>query len=105
MNSDNSIKKIKGANRPVNSEKIRKATLETLPFVDLVYIFEEPTPLNLITTLKPDILVKGGDYSNQDIVGKSFVESYGGVVSIIPFKYKISTSQIIESVLSNEKKR
>lgn len=104
LNSDNSIKKIKGNNRPINSEVIRKATLETLPFVDLVYIFEEPTPLNLITSLKPDILVKGGDYLNQEIIGKSFVESYGGLVSIVPFKYKISTSQIIESVLSNEKK-
>ncbi len=99
LNSDNSIKRIKGEKRPIVPLKYRKKVLETLKPVDLVVVFEEDTPENLIKQVKPHVLVKGGDYTIDNIVGADFVISYGGQVKTIDFVYDISTSKIIENIL------
>lgn len=100
LNSDNSVKKLKGKNRPINPVEYRKKVLEALKPVDLVIIFEENTPEKLIKQVKPDILVKGGDYTVNTIVGADFVKSYGGKVIIIDFVYNISTTKIIKKIKS-----
>ncbi len=78
---------------------MRAEVLSSLKPVDYVVIFEEDTPENLIKTIKPDILVKGGDWELDKIVGREFVESYGGKVLTIPFTYNISTTKIINTIL------
>ncbi len=98
LNSDASVKRIKGPLRPVNPEKMRAQVLASLSFVDYVTIFEEDTPEKLIKALKPDVLVKGADWPEEKIVGASFVKSYGGRVLRIPFEHQISTSQIIAKI-------
>lgn len=98
LNSDNSVRRLKGKDRPINPVKYRKKVLEALKPVDLVIIFEENTPENLIKQVKPDILVKGGDYTADTIVGADFVKSYGGKVAIIDFVYDISTTKIIQKI-------
>lgn len=100
LNSDLSIKRIKGEKRPIINEDLRKRVLEGLKAVDLVIIFEEDTPERLIKEIKPDVLVKGGDWSIDNIVGADFVKSYGGEVKRIDFIYDISTSKIIEKILN-----
>jgi D-beta-D-heptose 7-phosphate kinase/D-beta-D-heptose 1-phosphate adenosyltransferase len=98
LNSDASVTQLKGPSRPINSFIDRATVLSSLRFVDEVVEFNEPTPLNLIKKLKPDVLVKGGDYQKEDIIGYDFVTSYGGIVvteALIPGK---STSIIIEKV-------
>ena len=99
LNSDSSIKRIKGSKRPIMSQDLRAKVLSSLKAVDYVVIFEEDTPLNLIKSIKPDVLVKGGDWELNKIVGREFVESYGGKVVTIPFVYDISTTKIIEEIL------
>ena len=74
LNSDDSIKRIKGKNRPINNQKDRKFALESLKFVDEVYIFEEDTPYELIKSVSPDVIVKGGDYAHKEIVGETLCE-------------------------------
>ncbi len=103
LNSDESIKRIKGKDRPVNIQEYRKRVLEALKPVDLVIIFEEDTPERLIKEIKPDVLVKGGDWSVENIVGADFVRSYGGQVKTIDFVYDISTTKIIKKVKSSGK--
>ena len=98
LNSDNSIKRIKGKNRPIISEENRLIMLEALYFVDFVTVFDEDTPYNLIDMLVPDILVKGGDWDIDKIVGKDIVEQNGGNVINIPFKEGFSTTSIIEKI-------
>lgn len=98
LNSDNSVRRLKGKDRPINPVKYRKKVLEALKPVDLVIIFEENTPENLIKQVKPDILVKGGDYTADTIVGADFVKSYGGKVAIIDFVYDISTTKITQKI-------
>ncbi len=100
LNSDTSIKRIKGENRPVIPQEYRKRVLEGLRAVDLVIIFEEDTPERLIKEIKPDVLVKGGDWNIENIVGADFVQSYGGKVKTIEFVYDISTSKIIEKIIN-----
>ena len=100
LNSDSSIKKIKGPLRPVNPETFRAQVLSALECVDYIIIFEEETPEKLIKELKPDILVKGADWEEEKIVGAKFVKSYGGKVVRIEFLYNISTSKIIEKIRS-----
>jgi rfaE bifunctional protein nucleotidyltransferase chain/domain len=99
INSDESIKKIKGDKRPIVPLEMRGFVLSQIQGVDYVIPFEEETPINLIKVIRPDILVKGGDWPVEKIVGKDFVEEYGGKVLTIPFRYKISTTQIIEEIL------
>jgi D-beta-D-heptose 7-phosphate kinase/D-beta-D-heptose 1-phosphate adenosyltransferase len=74
LNSDESIRRLKGENRPINSQEDRKVLLESLIFVDRVILFDEDTPYNLIKIVKPDIIVKGGDYTKEEVVGKDICE-------------------------------
>ena len=96
LNSDSSVRKLKGASRPVENEMIRSQKLMALNYVDHVIIFKQLTPKKLISELKPDVLVKGGDYELNNIVGADEVVSNGGVVKIIPLTPGFSTTSIIE---------
>ena len=98
LNSDQSVRKLKGAGRPYVSENDRAYILSQLIPVDVVSIFEEETPLNLINLIKPDVLVKGGDYSIDNIVGKNEVEHDGGTVIAIPLVEGKSTTGLIEKI-------
>ena len=98
VNSDASTKRLKGEERPVNNEQSRSLLLASLAIVDAVVVFEEDTPLNLITSLLPDVLVKGGDYSIEQIVGAKEVIANGGKVIINPIVQGFSTTGIIEKI-------
>ncbi len=98
VNSDASVKKLKGPTRPLQNEKDRAEILSSLLAVDFVLIFNEETPLNLIQTVKPDILTKGGDWKVNQIVGADFVMSYGGQVQSLQFVEDRSTTKIIEKM-------
>lgn len=102
LNSDRSIRAIKGPRRPINCELDRAEILAALDFVDYVTIFDEDTPQKLIEELKPDILVKGGDWKIDDIVGADFIKSRGGRVVRIPFIKGYSTSSLIERLLDEK---
>jgi rfaE bifunctional protein nucleotidyltransferase chain/domain len=95
LNSDASVRKLKGPGRPVNDQLSRAVVLAGLSFVDAVIIFEEDTPLELITQVRPDILVKGGDYKALEIVGAEIVRRNGGEVRIVPLVEGYSTTTII----------
>ena len=98
LNSDASVKRLKGENRPINNENNRALVLAALSFIDYIIIFEEDTPKNLIEQVKPDILVKGGDYKIEDIVGADFVQKNGGQVLTIPFVDGYSSTKIIQAL-------
>jgi len=100
LNSDKSVKKLKGESRPVNSEEDREYVLENLKPVDAVIIFEEETPYNLINSIKPDILVKGGDWPVDKIVGSDIVLANGGKVLSLGYIDNYSTTSIIEKLKS-----
>jgi len=97
LNSDASVRRLgKGADRPVTPEAARARVLAGLAAVDCVVLFDEDTPLELITRLQPDVLVKGADYSRDAIVGADIVESHGGRVVRVPLVQGFSTSSIVE---------
>ena len=98
INSDTSVKKLKGPGRPVNPEGARAEVLAALSCVDYVVSFSEDTPLKLIERVRPHFLVKGGDWSKADIVGADAVESYGGHVRTIPFVPGFSSSRTLEKI-------
>jgi cytidyltransferase-related domain len=98
LNSDASVKKIKGETRPINPQEQRAKVLASLSCVDYVVIFDEETPEELIKRIRPDVLVKGADWEEDKIVGASFVKSYGGKVERISFSYDISTTKIISKI-------
>jgi rfaE bifunctional protein nucleotidyltransferase chain/domain len=98
LNSDSSVKRIKGETRPINNQGSRAALLAALFFVDAVVVFEEDNPLNLITTLMPDILVKGADYAIENIVGAKEVLANGGEVKTINFVAGHSSTSIINKI-------
>jgi len=98
INTDESTKRLKGNGRPINNMIHRLSILQELKPIDLVLPFSEDTPEKIIKAIKPDILFKGGDWKKEDVVGKDFVESYGGRVEIIQLIPGISTS-IIEGKL------
>ena len=98
LNSDNSVRRLKGPARPINGENERAFVLAALSFVDYITVFEEDTPLNLIKIVQPDVLVKGGDYALDQIVGADFVSQNGGIVTTIPFVEGYSSSRIIEQL-------
>ena len=98
LNSDSSVKRIKGDDRPVNDQSSRAALLAALFFVDGIILFEEDTPLNLITALMPDILVKGADYAIENIVGAEEVIANGGEVKTIDFVEGYSSTSIINKI-------
>lgn len=100
LNSDSSVRKIKGTQRPVKAQDERSLHLAALSFVDAVIVFEEETPAELIAALEPDILVKGGDYRPDEVVGKDLVESLGGQVTILPFVSGYSTTNLIQKIQS-----
>jgi len=99
INSDASVRRIKGENRPILPQQMRAYLLDNLKPVDYVVIFEEDTPLELIKAIKPDVLVKGADWDLERIVGADFVLSYGGRVERIAFSFDISTSKVVERIL------
>lgn len=98
LNSDSSVKRIKGEDRPLNDQNSRAALLAALFFVDGIVVFEEDTPINIITTLMPDILVKGADYSIENIVGAKEVMANGGEVKTIDFVEGYSSTSIIKKI-------
>ena len=98
LNSDESVKRLKGKQRPINHQDSRALILASLLMVDVVVIFEEDTPLQLINTIKPDVLVKGGDYAIEQIVGAKEVIEQGGRVVINPLVDGYSTTTIIEKL-------
>jgi len=104
VNSDTSVRKLKGPKRPILPEEERAEILSGLACVDYVTLFDELDPLKLITSLHPDVLVKGGDWTKEQIVGRETVERSGGEVFIIPFVEKASTSNLIETILKRYEK-
>lgn len=98
VNSDDSVKRLKGNDRPVNNQQSRCLVLASLMMVDAVTIFEEDTPLNLIKHIMPDVMVKGGDYTVENIAGAKEVIANGGKVEIIPVKEGFSTTGIIQKI-------
>ncbi|MDA3871631.1 MAG: D-glycero-beta-D-manno-heptose 1-phosphate adenylyltransferase [Candidatus Marinimicrobia bacterium] len=102
LNTDSSVRILKGKNRPLQDEQDRALILAALEAVDLVVLFDEDTPLEIITFLKPDILVKGSDYTIDNIVGAKEIVQWGGKVETIEFVNGKSTSLIIEKMEKNE---
>lgn len=101
VNSDASVKKIKAKNRPVIGQADRIKTIAALSSVDFVLLFNEDTPLKLIKALKPDILIKGADWSKEKIVGADFVQSYGGKVETVKLVKNRSTSALIKKIVKD----
>ncbi len=102
LNSDESVRRLKGTNRPINPQFARASLLAALAFVDFLTIFEDDTPEKLIRIVNPNVLVKGGDYSIDNIVGADFVLNNGGVVTTIPFVNGFSSTNIINQLNNNE---
>ncbi len=98
LNTDDSVRRLKGENRPVNDENARAIILAAMQFVDAVVLFDEGTPYDLIKQVQPDILVKGSDYMPEDIVGADIVLAKGGEIKTIDFLEGYSTSRIIERI-------
>lgn len=100
VNSDASVQRLKGPARPVVAAEDRVAVLEALACVDLAVIFDDDTPARLIEAVRPDVLVKGGDWTVEQIVGRELVESYGGRVLSIPLREGYGTSVLVERIRS-----
>lgn len=103
LNSDSSVRRLKGDQRPIQNEQDRAVVLAALSSVDAVVIFSEDTPLNLIQQLRPGVLVKGGDWSVDEIVGGPDVLSWGGEVRSLSFKEGSSTTSIVHRILALKK--
>jgi len=101
LNTDASVKRLKGPNRPVLDQGSRAIALSALVFVDYIVLFGEDTPLELLKIIKPNILVKGGDYQVEAIIGYDFVTSYGGKVITLPLVKGYSTTSIIKKIDSD----
>ena len=98
LNSDNSVKKLKGNSRPINNLKTRRKILESLKFIDEVIVFNEENPERLIKQIKPDLLIKGSDYSEKEIIRASFVKSYGGSILRIDLVDNLSSTNVINKI-------
>lgn len=98
LNSDSSVSKLKGEHRPIQSEFARASVLAALSFTDLIVVFDTPTPYHLISSVMPDILVKGGDYKPEEIVGYDVVTRAGGKVVTVDFLPGYSTSALEEKI-------
>jgi rfaE bifunctional protein nucleotidyltransferase chain/domain len=98
LNTDASVSRIKGPSRPIKDQNSRATILAAMEFVDAVIFFDEETPIDLITWVKPDVLVKGGDYTLEGIVGHEIVLEKGGEVKTIPFVEGYSSSKLIEKI-------
>jgi rfaE bifunctional protein nucleotidyltransferase chain/domain len=101
LNSDSSVSALKGPGRPISDQISRAVILASFSFVDAVVLFDEPTPIQLIELIRPDILVKGADYTIDKIVGADIVSQYGGLVSTIEYLNGYSTSLIEKKIKSN----
>jgi len=101
LNSDTSVKIIKGSSRPINSEQDRAFVLSNLKAVDYVVIFEEDNPHNLIKLIVPDVLVKGGDWKPENIIGSDIVQNNGGRVISLQYVNNYSTTGIIKKIVEN----
>ncbi|MFA4983921.1 MAG: D-glycero-beta-D-manno-heptose 1-phosphate adenylyltransferase [Candidatus Omnitrophota bacterium] len=101
LNSDSSIKRIKGRKRPIINKDDRAGTIAALESVDYVTVFDEDTPLKIIKLLRPDIIVKGADWNHKNIVGADFVRSYGGKVDTLKLSQGRSTTAIIEKIVKD----
>lgn len=100
LNTDRSVRKLKGAARPIISEDARATLVAALPFVDAVVLFDEDTPINLIRAVRPDVLVKGGDYSEEEVVGANEIKSWAGKVTLIPVVEGFSTTEILKRAIA-----
>ncbi len=100
LNSDSSVKSIKGNNRPINNEDTRAMVLGSLAFVDAVFLFDEDTPYELIKRVQPDVLIKGADYNKEDIVGYDIVRNNGGEIKTIELLNGYSTTNLIDQIKS-----
>lgn len=98
LNADHSLQRLKGTDRPIIEQYNRALLLASLQFIDAIVIFNEDTPINVIKKLMPDILIKGGDYTVDQIVGAKEVRSAGGTVKIIPYLTGLSTTNIIAKI-------
>lgn len=98
INTDESVRRLKGPSRPVRTEAERAYVLAALECVDAVTAFDEDTPLELVLAIRPDVLVKGGDYTPDTVVGRTEVESWGGRVHVVPLTAGHSTTRIIEAL-------
>jgi D-beta-D-heptose 7-phosphate kinase/D-beta-D-heptose 1-phosphate adenosyltransferase len=105
VNSDDSVRRLKGPGRPILPQEERTEILSGLGCVDYIIVFDEWTPMELISSLQPQILVKGGDWTKETIVGREVVERSGGKVVILPFVEGTSTSNLIETILKRYEKR
>lgn len=98
INTDASTRRLKGPSRPIVTEQDRAAVVRALACVDLVLLFDDDTPLRLIEAVRPDVLVKGADYTPADIVGREVVEAHGGRVTTIALREGLSTSEIVRRI-------
>ena len=98
LNSDASLRRLKGINRPINPQEERAALLAALEFVDYVVVFDEDTPYELIREVRPDVLAKGADYRPEEVVGKDLVETWGGKLALLPLVEGKSTTALIENI-------
>ncbi len=105
INSDASVKRLKGDQRPILNQEERAVMLSALAVVDYVTMFAEDTPLEVIRLLLPDVLVKGGDWGVDAVVGRDVVEAHGGQVVLIPYQAGFSTTDIIERIMAAQAKR
>jgi D-beta-D-heptose 7-phosphate kinase/D-beta-D-heptose 1-phosphate adenosyltransferase len=103
VNSDSSVRKLKGAHRPIIVQRERAAVLAALECVDFVVIFSEETPFKLIKAIEPDVLIKGADYQAKDVVGSDIVRARGGRVELIEFIPGLSSSNIMHRIRQSEK--
>lgn len=102
LNSDRSVKEIKGPRRPIMPETDRIELIAAMEMVDYVVVFDEPDPYSLIRAIKPDVLAKGGDWGSDKIIGADVVEQNGGRVAVIPYLKGFSTTEIIERIKDGE---
>jgi D-beta-D-heptose 7-phosphate kinase/D-beta-D-heptose 1-phosphate adenosyltransferase len=101
LNTDRSVRVLKGPNRPVITEDARAKLVAALPYVDAVVLFDEETPLNLIRAVRPNVLVKGGDYTEEEVVGANDMKTWGGKVTLVPVVEGTSTTAILKKAFAS----
>ncbi len=102
LNADASVKRLKGPTRPIFPEKTRAYMLSQLASIDYIVIFSEDTPRELIARVRPDVLVKGGDYQGKTLAGEKIVRSYGGTIKLIPYLKGFSTTRVLNAITSGK---